>query len=75
MTRAHAAQEIVNCGGCFSDSLRVKTTNYLVIADYSGCKTIAGKYSGKHEKALKAKAKGSDIEIIDADAFFELLKI
>lgn len=75
MTRAQAAQEIVNCGGCFSDSLRVKTTNYLVIADYSGCKTIAGKYSGKHEKALKAKAKGSDIEIIDADAFFELLKI
>lgn len=75
MTRAQAAQEIVNCGGCFSDSLRVKTTNYLVIADYSGCKTIAGKYSSKHEKALKAKEKGSDIEIIDADTFFELLKM
>lgn len=73
MTRAEAAQEIVNCGGLFSDSLKKSTTNFLVIADYSNCATIRGKYSGKHEKALKYKAKGTDIEIIDGDTFFEML--
>lgn len=29
--------------------------------------------SGKHRKALEYKAKGADIEIIDADTFFEML--
>lgn len=29
--------------------------------------------SGKHRKGLEYKAQGVDIDIIDADAFFEML--
>lgn len=72
-TKRDAAQAVVNCGGTFAKNLRKKTTNYLVVADYSRCRTIKGGMSGKHKKALEYKAKGADIEIIDADTFFEML--
>lgn len=73
-TKRDAAQAVVNLGGTFSKTLRKKTTNYLVIADYSKCRTIKGGMSRKHRNALDYKAKGSDIEIIDADTFFDLVE-
>ncbi len=74
-TKRDAAQAVVNCGGTFSDSLRKKTTNFLVVADYSRCRTIKGGMSSKHKKALEYKAGGADIEIVDADTFFEMLGV
>lgn len=72
-TKRDAAQAVVNCGGTFSKSLRKKSTNYLVVADYSKCRTIKDGMSDKHRKALDYKAKGADIEIIDTDTFFDIL--
>lgn len=74
-TKRDAAQAVVNLGGTFSKSLRKKTTNYLVVADYSTRRTIKGGMSDKHRKALGYKAKGADIEIIDAETFFEILEL
>lgn len=72
-TKRDAAQAVVDCGGTFAKNLRKKTTDYLVVADYSRCRTIKGGMSEKHKKALEYKAKGVDIEIIDTDTFFEIL--
>lgn len=72
-TKRDAAQAVVNCGGTFAKNLRKKTTDYLVVADYSRCRTIKGGMSEKHRKALEYKAHGADIEIIDTDTFFEIL--
>lgn len=72
-TKRDAAQAVVNCGGTFAKDFRKKTTNYLVVADYSKCRTIRDGMSSKHRKALDCKARGADIEIIDADTFFEML--
>lgn len=73
-TKRNAAQAVVNCGGAFAKNLK-KTTNYLVVADYSKCRSIKGGMSRKHKKALEYKSKGADIEIIDAETFFEMLGI
>lgn len=71
-TKRDAAQAVVNCGGIFAKGLK-KATDFLVVADYSKCRTIKGGMSSKHRKALEYKARGVDIEIIDVDTFFELL--
>lgn len=72
-TKRDAAQAVVNCGGTFSKALRKKSTSYLVVADYGKCRAIKGGMSDKHRKGLEYKAQGADIEIIDADTFFEML--
>lgn len=71
-TKRDAAQAVVNCGGTFAKRLKM-ATDYLVVADYSGCRALGGGMSSKHKKALDYKARGIDIEIIDVDTFFELL--
>lgn len=71
-TKRDAAQAVVNCGGTFAKGLK-KATDFLVVADYSGCRTIRGEMSSKHKKALVYKEQGVDIEIIDTDTFFEML--
>ncbi len=71
-TKRDAAQAVVNCGGTFARGLKM-ATDFLVVADYSRCRTIRGDMSSKHRKALEYKARGVDIEIIDTDTFFEML--
>lgn len=74
-TKRDAAQAVLNLGGTFSNSLKKKSTNYLVVADYSSCRTVKGGMSSKHRKALDYKTKGVDIEIIDAETFFGMINL
>ena len=72
-TQADVAQAIVNCGGIFSDKLRKKTTQILIVGDYSKCRELNGKPSNKHRIALEMQQEGKDITILSPDAFFDLI--
>lgn len=71
-TREEVAQAVVDCGGICVNRFRKRTTNYLVVADYSNS-VKKGQRSNQHKQALEAKLEGRDVEIIDTETFFELL--
>ena len=66
------AQAVVNCGGIFVDNFK-KTTQILIIGDYSKCRELNGKLSSKHRTALEMQQEGKDIIILSPDAFFDLI--
>lgn len=72
MVRKDAAQEAVNRGALYCNSV-TKKTNYLVmgVQDYS--KFVDGKKSSKLKKAEELIANGQDLEIIGEDEFIRLL--
>lgn len=72
MVRKDAAQEAVNRGAIYCNSVN-KKTNYLVmgVQDYS--KFVDGKKSSKLKKAEELISKGQDLEIIGEDEFIRLL--
>lgn len=67
------AQAVVNCGGTFAPKLKKKTTNFLIVGDYSKCRELDGKLSSKHVTALKMQKEGKDITILSPDSFFDLI--
>lgn len=72
-TQKDVAQAVVNCGGTFADKLKKKTTNYLIVGDYSKCRELNSKPSSKHVTALKLQQEGKDITILSPDSFFDLI--
>lgn len=72
-TQKDVAQAVVNCGGTFVDKLKKKTTNFLIVGDYSKCRELNGKPSSKHVTALKMQQEGKDITILSPDSFFDLV--
>lgn len=72
MVRKDAAQEAVNRGALYCNSV-TKKTNYLVmgVQDYS--KFVDGKKSSKLKKAEELIINGQDLEIIGEDEFIRLL--
>ena len=72
--RSDAMQLVVDRGGQCVDGVK-KGVDYLVIGgDGYHCQLINGK-SGKWEKALQLKIKGSPIEIISEDTFWDMISI
>ena len=71
MQRKEAMQKVVNIGGTCGDRVTQKT-NFLVLGDYSGCKSVKGKTT-KQKAAEKLILKGADLQIIDENLFLDLL--
>lgn len=72
MTRAEAAQYVVNAGGNSTSAIS-GLANFLVVGDQDYTQFVDGKKSSKMKKAEKLIAKGKDIEIIPESDFLQLL--
>jgi DNA polymerase-3 subunit epsilon len=73
MTRAEAAQIVVNVGG-ICDNTITKKTNFLILGNNDYCKTIKDGKSSKQKKAEEYKLGGIDIEIIPENVFYDMLE-
>lgn len=67
MSRAEAAQAVVDIGGICDNGI-TKKTNFLILGNTDYQKTGGGK-SSKHKKAEEYKLNGIDIEIIPENVF------
>lgn len=74
MLRKDAMQAVVNLGGILDKSV-VKETNLLILGNNDYCTALKGEKSSKHKKAEKMRSEGKDIDIIDEDTFYELVKL
>lgn len=72
MTRAQAAQLVVNLGGICDNGV-TKKTNFLILGNNDYCKTIKDGKSSKQKKAEQYKVEGFDIEIIPESIFYDLV--
>ena len=72
MTRADAAQLVVNVGGICDNGI-TKKTNFLILGNNDYCKTIKDGKSSKQKKAEQYKLNGVDIEIIPESVFYDML--
>lgn len=72
-TRAMGQQAVVDCGGIPVSRFKMKSTNFLVVGDYSASSHLGQQLSSQHLNALKAKQQGKDVEIIDPETFFDLV--
>jgi len=73
MTRAEAAQLVVNCGGVCDNGIN-KKTNFLILGNNDYCSTIKNGKSSKQKKAEEYKLKGQDIEILPESVFYSMLR-
>lgn len=73
MSRKEALQIIVNLGGHIEGTVTYKT-NYLILGNNDYNPILRGKKSSKLIKAENFKLKGSDIEIISENVFYDLLR-
>lgn len=73
MTRAEAAQIVVNIGGVCENGI-TKNTNYLILGNNDYCKTIKDGKSSKQKKAEEYKLSGIDIEVIPENVFYDMLE-
>lgn len=73
MTRAKAAQLVVNLGGYCENSI-TKKTNFLVLGNNDYNPLVRGGKSNKQKKAEAYKLAGQDIEIIPESVFYELVE-
>lgn len=71
MTRAEAAQLVVNIGGICDNGV-TKKTNFLVLGNQDYGKVRDGK-SSKQKKAEEYKLSGIDIEVIPESVFYDLV--
>lgn len=74
MTRADAAQLVVNVGGICDNGI-TKKTNFLILGNNDYCKTIKDGKSSKQKKAEQYKLNGIDIEIIPESVFYDMLEL
>lgn len=72
MSRAEAAQAVVDIGGICDNGI-TKKTNFLILGNTDYQKTGGGK-SSKHKKAEEYKLNGIDIEIIPENVFYDMLE-
>lgn len=73
MIRKDAMQIIVNLGGILDKGVNSKT-NYLILGNNDYNFSLNGEKSSKHKKAEKLKAAGQDIEILDENTFYDIIK-
>lgn len=73
MTRAEAAQLVVNVGGICDNSV-TKKTNFLIFGNNDYCKSITDGKSSKQKKAEEYKRSGVDIEVIPENVFYDMLE-
>lgn len=73
MSRAQAAQIVVNLGGIFADSL-TKKTNFLIIGNNDFCASIKDGKSNKQKKAEEYLLKGIDITVLSENVFYDMLE-
>ncbi len=73
MTRAEAAQLVVNIGGICDNGI-TKKTNYLILGNNDYCKSIKDGKSSKQKKAEEYKLSGIDIEIIPENVFYDMIE-
>ena len=74
MTRAEAAQIVVNFGGKCGTGV-TQETNLLILGNNDYCKAIKGGKSNKQKKAEDYKLKGYDIDIIPESVFRDIISI
>jgi DNA polymerase-3 subunit epsilon len=72
LTRAEAAQLIVNTGGAVASSVS-KKVNYLVLGMQDAYKVKDGEHSNKMLKAAELRAAGYPIELLAEDDFLRML--
>lgn len=72
VTRAQAAQAVVDVGGICGDAV-TKETNYLILGNNDYCSSIKDGKSNKQKKAESYKLKGCEIDIISEKVFFDLI--
>lgn len=68
MTRAEAAQAVVNIGGSVGNGV-TKKTDFLVVGSTDYCASVKGGKTGKLKKAEDLQKKGASLAIIDEGAF------
>lgn len=73
MTRANAAQLVVNVGGICENNV-TKKTNFLILGNNDYHKSIKDGKSSKQKKAEEYKLMGFDIEIIPENVFYEMIE-
>ena len=78
MTREEAAQIVANLGG-FSQNTVTAKTNFLIIGNYEMENynyrfTIKDGKSTKHKKAEQLILKGSDLQIITENIFYDMIE-
>ena len=72
MTRAEAAQLVVNCGGRCTDGIS-RSVNYLVLGEQDFHMLRGEEKSSKMRKAEGLLAQGADIEMIPESDFLQML--
>ena len=72
MTRAEAAQAVVNLGGICENGI-TKNTNYLIVGSLEYSANVKNGKSNKQRKAEEYKLKGRDIETIPETVFLDML--
>jgi len=65
-------QLVADFGGINEDTV-TKQTNFLVLGNNDYCSTIKDGKSTKQKKAEAYKLKGSDIEIISENVFYDMI--
>lgn len=72
MVRKDAMQLVADLGGLCGDNVTAKT-NFLILGNNDFCSSIKDGKSGKQKKAEALKLKGSDIEILSEDVFYDMV--
>lgn len=72
MSRKQAETIVTSIGGIIGKGV-TKKTNYLILGNNDYNAAVKNGKSSKHKKAEELQAKGSEIEIIPEDIFYELI--
>jgi len=72
LTRAEAAQYVVNAGGRATNSMS-KKVDFLILGQQDSYRLRDGVHSGKMLKAAELQASGTPIEVISEDTFLRML--
>lgn len=72
MVRKDAMQLVANFGGTCGDNVTAKT-NFLILGNNDFCSSIKDGKSSKQKKAEALILKGSDIEILSENVFYEMV--
>lgn len=72
MTRAEAAQLVVDFGGICENGVTARS-NFLILGNNDYCKSIKDGKSNKQKKAEKLILSGQDLQILPEDVFYDML--
>lgn len=72
MSRRKAMQKVLDCGGSVGNSITSKT-NYLILGNNDYCAAIKDGKSNKQKKAEEFILRGSDLQIISENVFYNMI--